>query len=40
MEFLDYPKKDWMENSMEEELWEDHDCGGKTTSGGTRCCWT
>jgi hypothetical protein len=22
---LEYPKKHWMENSMEEDLWEDHD---------------
>jgi hypothetical protein len=22
---LEYPKKYWMENSMEEDQWEDHD---------------
>ena len=32
---LAYRIKYWKENSMEEDLWEDRDCDGKTTSRGT-----
>jgi hypothetical protein len=30
--------KYWMENSMAEDLWEEHDWDGKVTSEGTLCC--
>jgi hypothetical protein len=31
-------KKYWMKNSMEEDLWGDHDTNEKTTGGISCCC--